>query len=88
MDVRNILVDVSFLGWSMGGSESLDQLAAHLPDSLSRICVCKASTFISRSAILYHLTPKHVEISAHRKRGITLQMQKEGSKLRQNPFES
>lgn len=57
MDIRNILTAVSFLGWSMNGSELLDQLKSSTAcqTHLAGICLHKGYSFISR--VLYFILP-------------------------------
>lgn len=68
-ETGNFLVDISFLGWSMDGSELLNKW----PDPSSKQthlagrCLQKGYTFT-----LYHLTHTHTETSSPGKKGVTL----------------
>lgn len=68
MDTGNFLVNISFLGWSMDGSELLNQWLdpSSKQTHLAGRCLQKDYAFT-----LYHLTHKHTETSSYRKRGIT-----------------
>lgn len=83
MGTGNFLVAISFLGWSMDGSELLNQWLdpSSKQTHLAGRCLQKGYTLT-----LYHLTHEHTETSSRRKRAVTLNTREEGLKPRKNPF--